>query len=451
MNRAFCEILARVLLVVTIACENSFADSTFIGVTQKIPVTFYDFHQDGSNPDFQRAKKFWTTEYNGRPVLVEKRLGANGKPVDIVDPTKPFLDRIDKWFVPWFPTDYMYVTCAPETVITYTKDTVFECFNNCPPNAICDMGPICETNIYDIPVVHISIDSPFVTDTLFKNVPVEDFLTFYDSSYATRRLRNANGPIYIGKVWDTIQYYPHAWILKAEKNFFFPLDGKGLPDVKLTDTLFRGHNFSFTMEMHNEFVYTGGEFFSLISDDDAWLYINDTLVIDNGGVHISSDTAYTFYPDSLGKKTLSAHRLVKGQTYRLALFYAERFDGGANLFVATNIQLLDQITIMEPISPSTPVTHSSKIIPLQKKIQLGNTVAALPPATARFSSVLVFDVAGRCLYYRCGISPNELAHEWVGIDAKLKPGKYLLNLKCVDSAGKALGKTAVSIMPKRML
>lgn len=65
---------------------------------------------------------------------------------------------------------------------------------------------------------------------------------------------------------------------------FFLLDGFGFQDER-PNAEGTFHNYYFTMEMHQNFTYHGGEMFSVTGEDDLWVFINGTLAIDFGGIH----------------------------------------------------------------------------------------------------------------------------------------------------------------------
>jgi fibro-slime domain-containing protein len=106
---------------------------------------------------------------------------------------------------------------------------------------------------------------------------------------------------------------------------FFPLDGMGFGDEGLP------HNFHFTTEIHTTFEYRGGEAFTFTGDDDLWLFINDRLAIDLGGLHpsLSATVDLDASAAQLG--------ITPGQTYPMAIFHAERHTDASNFHVETTI------------------------------------------------------------------------------------------------------------------
>jgi len=118
---------------------------------------------------------------------------------------------------------------------------------------------------------------------------------------------------------------------------FFPIDD-GSKYATSFGNQGKSHNYSFTVEIHTVFTYNGGETFHFSGDDDVFVYINNRLVINLGGIH--SREPYDLSMDSLTVYgTQEAIPLTKDQTYPLDFFYAERHVVDSNLLITTSLGL----------------------------------------------------------------------------------------------------------------
>jgi fibro-slime domain-containing protein len=111
---------------------------------------------------------------------------------------------------------------------------------------------------------------------------------------------------------------------------FFPIDNMGYGNSGIANDGL-SHNFHFTTEIHTTFTYQGGEVFTFNGDDDLWLFINERLAIDLGGVHAT--VARTIALDELSD-TLN---ITPGGVFSFALFFAERHSVESNFSIETTI------------------------------------------------------------------------------------------------------------------
>jgi len=132
--------------------------------------------------------------------------------------------------------------------------------------------------------------------------------------------------------------------ITSDPNVFTFTDGRFFPiDGQLFGNQGRSHNYSFTYELHTAFTYQGGETFAFAGDDDVWVFINNTLAIDLGGVHGSQSATANL--DALA----SSLGISTGNSYDLDLFFAERHTIGSNFRIDTSI-VLSNATAPEPTS-----------------------------------------------------------------------------------------------------
>lgn len=279
-----------------IFCFNAQSLAQIYPSTLRVPVTYYDFHSDTSCPDFQTPNTDGVSKN-----MVARILGPNRKPQVSTGSTavRYFSEYLKYWYCYW------------DTIGGARGDKTHPIYNN--------NGSL------------LRIDN-VAWDTSYKNIRYNDSLTFN----------------YVGGTGgNPIGTYEYV------NDNFFPLDGRGF----LAEG--RAHNFAFTMELHWEFVKVPGLTFRFTGDDDVWAFINDTLRMDIGGIHVASR-------DSIIVDNLP--NLVNNQKYKFDFFYAERHTDESHIRITTNIisaQPSDLRLTAEPtgdICAGTPVTLSATVV-----------------------------------------------------------------------------------------
>jgi len=107
----------------------------------------------------------------------------------------------------------------------------------------------------------------------------------------------------------------------------------GCTQVNPAGTPKRTANFSFCFESHAEFIYEKGQEFFFRGDDDIWVFINNRLVIDLGGVHNAA-------PGFVNLDTIKTPEVLEeGKRYPIDIFFCERMVSQSNVRVSTNMYI----------------------------------------------------------------------------------------------------------------
>ncbi|MDR4471029.1 MAG: fibro-slime domain-containing protein [Nitrospira sp.] len=119
-------------------------------------------------------------------------------------------------------------------------------------------------------------------------------------------------------------------IYSFQSDSFYPLTDMGFGNnvtPNWSGSTFPDRNGSFTTEIHTIFLYEPGQTFTFIGDDDVWVFIDNKLALDLGGLH----------PPVNGTVMLDTLGLTPGQQYKLDVFHAERCESGSNFRIDTSI------------------------------------------------------------------------------------------------------------------
>lgn len=119
-----------------------------------------------------------------------------------------------------------------------------------------------------------------------------------------------------------------------EQDGFFPIDNELYGNSVTVDGDEKTewpHNYHFSLEIHEQFTYSGNWIFEFSGDDDVWVYINNKLVIDLGGIHGAEDGRFEL--DEIASQV----GIKKGDLVDFDMFYMERHTDGSNLMIRTNL------------------------------------------------------------------------------------------------------------------
>lgn len=340
-----------------------------------IPVTYYDFHHDGSNPDFAGLYKT-----GGEKMVAQKLLsGAIQSNPNLTDTYASAGKDVSRWYIPWSVGRY-------DTVNGAISDTAFK--NIAIPDSIrfsefmqCTINP---------------------SDTVEDSVFIEG-----EFAYVDQRI------IYDSTCAITSGIFQYG---SASVDNGYPLDGLGFGNEGAT------HNDAYSMRIHNRFIYHPTDSIFASCQENFWVFVNDTLVIDGG----NRPGNYSF-----GRK-LDSLGLVAGQEYNFDVFSAY-CTGNGEFILDINFSFVNKRAGVDTLT--VPVLRHSKYT--RGNLSFGtNRIIALPAGSANVK-ISMFYPNGKVI---ASLSKKTSGERMLDLNRMLPKitGMVLVKVECLNQSNKAL-------------
>jgi fibro-slime domain-containing protein len=166
----------------------------------------------------------------------------------------------------------------------------------------------------------------------------------------------ACGNLFFRNVGDTAR---PVW--RFDEPEFFPVDSISRQRrITLPDGSLVANDYAYCMEINAALTYKGGETLKIRGDDDTWVFLDNRLAVDQGGIHFAQD-------GTVALDTLPFLKGKLGRTMDLDVYYCSRQPGTAVFGMEAAAQL-------KPLSvKSLQITDSAGNALTSKDILVGKT------------------------------------------------------------------------------
>ena len=203
-------------------------------------------------------------------------------------------------------------------------------------------------------------------------------------NFISDKAQQALGDVYDWSLTEPKTGLPYIDLYPVSTGEFADGDKPNVYDVLSWDERVKSEgNQHFCLETHSMFTYRPGAFLAVRGDDDIWVYIDNKLAIDLGGLHMPAP-GYVNLDEFAG----ASGKLVAGEIYDFDMFLCDRRTTMSNLHILTNLILagLDK--------PGNTDAVSKPAVRVAGKVS-GFTVRNSSRSTLATKTYAVMDLQGR--------------------------------------------------------
>ena len=146
---------------------------------------------------------------------------------------------------------------------------------------------------------------------------------------------------------------------KYTSNEFYPLNGLTMkategewnPKTEIVNDDGNNHLFTLNLGVPIQVLANGSEKFEIMADDDTWVFVNNKLVIDMGGLHDAASAEFEIHSDgevysAVGSDDFaySGVKLEEKEPAVIRVFHADRDSGTGSVFKISFINMVPNIT-----------------------------------------------------------------------------------------------------------